>query len=119
MQTLQFEQTWERSISAQDRLIIAQAFEQRIIQEGTVHADIIRTAYNHRGELLVTVLIHNETDYEMRCADRAVTVQTKESTSTQRFTEPKLVVPNHSSMPWTFIFKNMNVTVDEVLSIQF
>lgn len=119
MQTLQFEQTWERSISAQDRLIIAQAFEQRIIQEGTVHAAIIRAAYNHRGELLVTVLIHNESDHDMQWVDRAVTLQTKQATYTQSFTERKLIMPGKTSMPWTFIFKNIDVAVEEVLAIQF
>jgi len=106
LQQLIFENAWERTISQLDRQKIENTFEQTK-RNTNLLLDLIplKTATNHRGELLVTVLIHNfdEKPFDMS----TVTIHllyNKEKVATHTFHEKRLVLDENTSMPWTFIF---------------
>ncbi|MEN0589226.1 SLAP domain-containing protein [Kurthia gibsonii] len=96
---LLFEQTWDRTISHQDRTLIEQIFEYCNKDVCYTH---IRTAMNYKNEQLVTLLVHNTTDYTITFQERFVRFGDFEGI----FTIPKLTIPPYTSMPWTFIFKS-------------
>ena len=60
MQQLQFESSWDKTLSAQDRNYIEKLFNDT---KGQHHSTIvfspIQKTINHRNELLITVLVHN------------------------------------------------------------
>lgn len=118
MQKLHFEATWDKTISDGDRALITQAFNKRFVQVDTLSCEIIRSARNHHGHLLVTVLLHNTTAFEQRFMAREVHLQTKHGQFTQKFTQSKLVIASGVSMPWTFIFEQMPPNAGDVLAIQ-
>lgn len=119
MQKLQFEATWDKGLSDGDRAFITQAFNKRLLQADTLSCEILRTARNHHGHLLVTVLIHNATACEQTFIAREVHLQTTHGQFTQTFTQPKLVIPSGVSMPWTFIFEQVPQNAGDALAIQF
>ena len=112
MQKLQFERAWDNTISAKDRLLIEQAFHQTKEQDERLSCYIIRTAINHKKQLLITTLIHNRTNQQLNFRNREVTIITEGEKFTQNFTIDALEIPPYCSMPWTFIF-------DESINFQF
>lgn len=112
MQKLQFERAWDKTISAQDRLLIEQAFHQTKEQDECISCYIIRTAINHKKQLLITTLIHNRTNQQLNFRNREVSIITEGEKFTQNFTINALEIPPYCSMPWTFIF-------DESINFQF
>lgn len=105
MQQLYFHPTWERAISEADREVIEQLFEQTYDEvDDTIMSPTVRAAFNHKGELLVTALVHNFTHHSARFRERTVFVHADDDFYEQRFTIDALVVPPFTSMPWTFIF---------------
>ena len=112
MQKLQFEAAWDKTISAQDRLLIEQAFYKTKEQDGRISCHVIRTAINHKKQLLITTLIHNRTDQQLNFRNREVSIITEAGKFTQNFTIEALEIPPYCSMPWTFIF-------DESINFQF
>lgn len=94
---LVFEAAWERAIAPTDRQQIEQLFLET--KDFSNHA-IIRTAVNHKQQLLISVLLHNHSDEERRFYNQPVRFQSIE----QLFTIDALVIAPHTSMPWTFIF---------------
>ena len=117
MQKLQFEATWDKTLSSKDRELITQVFNKRTAQSDTVSCDLIRSARNHHNHLLVTVLIHNTTVSEQRYMERGVSLQTENGRYTQKFTQPKLIIPSYTSMPWTFIFEHVGLDAGDVVTI--
>ena len=57
--TLQFEEKWDRTISDDDRKLFQNVYEQNSIQEGKLLLVPVRAAFNHRNQLLASVLIIN------------------------------------------------------------
>ena len=112
MQKLQFEAAWDKTISAQDRLLIEQAFYKTKEQDGRISCYVIRTAINHKKQLLITTLIHNRTNQQLNFRNREVSIITASGKFTQNFTINALEIPPYCSMPWTFIF-------DESINFQF
>lgn len=112
MQKLQFEAAWDKTISEKDRSIIEKVFDDTKDQDQRISCSVIRTAINHKKQLLITTLIHNRTDQQLNFRNREVGIITKEGGITQIFTIDVLEIPPYCSMPWTFIF-------DESINFQF
>ncbi|QFK70039.1 SLAP domain-containing protein [Pradoshia sp. D12] len=106
MQHLQFEKSWDKALSAQDRSYIEKVFVETKHLNGTgVIFSPIREAINHKEALLVTVLVHNFTDQPLTFNNTRLRYKIQgEVIAENEFTLPKLVIPNEVSMPWTFIF---------------
>lgn len=94
---LHFEAAWDRAIAPQDRHTIEQLFTDFTEKEG--HA-IIRTAINHKNQLLVSVLIFNRQSEDIHFENTLVEFQQVK----QYFTTDAIVIPPYTAMPWTFIF---------------
>lgn len=94
---LHFEAAWNRAIAPQDRQTIENLFKKHKDNDGHV---IIRTAINHKQQLLVSVLIFNRQDHPMHFEQTLVEFQQVQ----QYFTTAAIVIPPHAAMPWTFIF---------------
>lgn len=104
MQQLYFHPTWEKAISDQDRDIIEQLFEQTYNNvEDTIMSPTVRAAINHKGELLVTALVHNFTHHSARFEQRNIFVHGEHFSHEHVMTIPALVIAPFTSMPWTFI----------------
>ena len=115
MQKLQFEAAWDKTISAQDRLLIEQAFYKTKEQDGRISCYVIRTAINYKKQLLITTLIHNRTDQQLNFRNREVSIITEAGKFTQNFTIGALEIPPYCSMPWTFIFdESINFQITEI-----
>lgn len=112
MQKLQFEAAWDKTISDKDRSIIEKVFDDTKEQDQRISCSVIRTAINHKKQLLITTLIHNRTDQQLNFRKRKVSIITASGKFTQNFTIDALEIPPYCSMPWTFIF-------DESINFQF
>lgn len=94
---LEFEAAWDRAIAPQDRLTIENLFTA--YKEKDEHV-IIRTAINHKEQLLVSALIFNRSAQPLVFQHTLVEFQQVQ----QYFTTDALTIAPHSAMPWTFIF---------------
>lgn len=112
MQKLQYEPAWDKAISAQDRLLIEQVFQQTKEQDKRISCCLIRTAINHKQQKLIITLIHNRTDQQLKFRNTEISIITETEKITQNFTIDALQIPPFCSMPWTFIF-------DESIDFQF
>ncbi|MDA3130967.1 SLAP domain-containing protein [Aliibacillus thermotolerans] len=114
MQRLQYEPAWERTLSSGDRREIEEIFQATKEQaEGRVVCLTIREAWNHKDELLVTVLIHNGTAETLQFENRQVTFQKGDTVLAEKhFTHPSLVISPFVSMPWTFIFSRLHTPIE-------
>lgn len=112
MQHLQFEKSWDKALSGQDRSYIEKVFvETKHLNSTGVIFSPIREAINHKEALLVTVLVHNFTDQPLTFDNVRLLYRIgEESIAEMVFTLPNLVVPNKVSMPWTFIFPKESYT---------
>ncbi|OCA80752.1 SLAP domain-containing protein [Bacillus sp. FJAT-27986] len=106
MQHLQFEKSWDKALSAQDRSYIEKVFVETKHLNGTgVIFSPIWEAINHKEALLVTVLVHNFTDQPLTFNNTGLRYKIQgEVIAENEFTLHNLVIPNEVSMPWTFIF---------------
>lgn len=115
MQKLQFEAAWEKTISPQDRLLIEEVFHKTKEQDKYISCYVIRTAINHKKQMLITTLIHNRTDQQLNFHNREVSIITEPGNFTQNFTIDALKIPPYCSMPWTFIFdESINFLFTEI-----
>ena len=106
MQQLQFESSWDKALSTQDRDYIEKLFnDTKEQQHATIMFSPIREAINHRNELLVTVLVHYFSDNSFVFEDTRLVYSNEQAVVAENvFTLPTLTIPAHVSMPWTFIF---------------
>lgn len=96
-----YEKSWAKALSDVDKHHIETIFQTAPITLFTT----IRQAVNHRGHLLVTVLIRNMGDKEMTFRDKKIAyVQQDNMIAENIFNIDALIVPPQSAMPWTFIF---------------
>lgn len=105
MQQLVFEHAWDKTIAPQDRQEIIQYFQAsaKYIHNG-IHISFLREAINYKGEVLVTVLIHNADDNILTIKDTPISyVNNKQEITTNIFDVP-CDINGKTSMPWTFIF---------------
>lgn len=106
MQELQFESAWDKQIAPQDRENIEKIFkETKHINSSSVIFSPIREAINHKDALLVSVLVHNFTEYPLTFQNTILYYSVNDEVIAEKeFTLPDLVIPSQVSMPWTFIF---------------
>ncbi|WP_208591548.1 SLAP domain-containing protein [Gracilibacillus suaedae] len=109
MQKLHFEDAWNRTISNKDRLEIKKIFEQtkKDAEDGVTFVPI-RSAVNHRNDLLITTLIHNFQPEETDLTNINIQLyQDCKQIASQHIKESRLRLPAKTSMPWTIIFPGM------------
>lgn len=106
MQQLQFEASWEKALSTQDRMNIQEIFNQSKHFNGLeITCTTVRVAINHQEALLVTALVHNFSNTILTFKDTKVSYTIEgELIAENLFTLPALEIPAKVSMPWTFIF---------------
>jgi len=107
LQKLQFETSWDRAIAVQDRENIEKIFtHSKKLRHSDYVCTPIRKAMNHKQELLVTVLVHNFTEYPLVFINKSIICKNSEGkvVGEHVFTIPALTIPSNVSMPWTFIF---------------
>ncbi|WP_085992641.1 SLAP domain-containing protein [Oceanobacillus senegalensis] len=111
MQKLQFESKWDKTIADKDRENIKQIFNQiKLEEKPNIQFTLLKEAINHRGDLLVTVLMHNISNNDFPIHQKEIYyVIDDEILAKQTFDFPHLIVEKHTSMPWTFIFSNHSV----------
>lgn len=106
MQKLIFEPSWEKALSRKDRTEIEDIFS-RTKQDPSdgILLSPIRQAINHKGELLITVLIHNFSNMKFTLNEKELTYsQFGIILAEHTFTHSTVKIEPHTSMPWTFIF---------------
>ena len=105
-QQLQYESSWDKGLSDKDRNKIEEAFSKSLsLKEEGIQFTVLWTAINHKGELLVTALVHNFLG--QTCSFHDQCLQYKEDNlliAKHCFSLPTLMIPAKTSMPWTFIF---------------
>ncbi|RID82214.1 SLAP domain-containing protein [Peribacillus asahii] len=106
MQKLQFEPSWDKTLSPKDRKIIEGIFlETRLSNHANIELTPLRQAINHKGELLVTVLVHNFSQRVLLFHNKKLRyIENEKIIAEHIFTLPPLVIQQETSMPWTFIF---------------
>lgn len=105
MQNLVFEEAWDKTISNQDRYEIERAFQQSMIPQNELLCTPLWRAINHKGDLLVTVLIHNGTKEDFSILDKTITLLKENKILAKNiFSIPQLQLKPKTSMPWTLIF---------------
>ena len=78
MQRLEFEAAWDKTIAPQDRKNIEDIFNNHpITKEQGVDFIFLWEATNHRGDLLVAVLIENRNDHEWTMKNVAIQYNSK------------------------------------------
>jgi SLAP domain-containing protein len=106
MQKLQFEASWDKTISAVDREKIQKAFGETCLPENRVtKLTPLWQALNYKHDLLVTVLVHNFSQQPLSFLRRKITyLENQKAMAEYIFTLPALMLEPETSMPWTFIF---------------
>ena len=120
MQTLQFETAWEKAVAERDRQYIEELFQNtKELKSQDIDCHIIRTAINHKQQMLVTVLIHNFTEQPLAFKERVVRCLLEHGSVAQKFTIPALTIPPFTSMPWTFIYESSDEFLfTEILKVE-
>ncbi|MDX8046873.1 SLAP domain-containing protein [Gracilibacillus sp. S3-1-1] len=106
MQKLFFEDAWDRTISKEDRLNIKKVFEQtkKNAEEGITFVPV-RSAINHRNDLLIISLIHNFQPEGTNLTNITIQLfQGDRHIASRHIKEERLRLSAKTSMPWTFIF---------------
>ncbi|WP_249872632.1 SLAP domain-containing protein [Oceanobacillus saliphilus] len=106
MQKLAFEPSWDKALPAKDRQIIEEAFQNHnIANEPIIELTPLWQARNYRGELLITVLVHNFShDVFSFNNTKLCYIENEEIIAQHTFTIPALTLNPEISMPWAFIF---------------
>ena len=99
---LQFEKSWDKALATTDRTHIEQLFLHAKKSEDFT---AIREAINHKKTLLITALVHNRHDEPLTFHETSLSYVIDEQViANTTFTLPQLIIPPHTSMPWTFLF---------------
>lgn len=105
MQKLVFESAWDRTLAQKDRLEIERVFSAINIEgKNEKQVVILKTAFNHKQEFLVTVLLNNYFKIPMSLLGKKVVYKEKNRTLGEFESAYTLEIPAETSMPWTFIF---------------
>lgn len=111
MQSLVFEQAWDKTIDPQDREKIEAIFSQAN-RLGEVSEKFLPLwqACNHRGDLLVAVIIQNFSERSLVLRHVSLTYyEADQPVATHAFSDPRLMIESKCSMPWTFIFPKSKI----------
>ena len=111
MQKLYFEAAWDKTIAPIDRKKITNHFHQQTkqLQDG-VHLSFLWNARNYKGEQLITVLIHNFEDINLRLHHTVISYYEQGKQLTNATFSLPIEIAGNTSMPWTFIFSETNET---------
>lgn len=105
MQKLIFESAWDKTIAEKDRERIKQSFKEATLAPGiSIQFTALWEAKNHRGELLVAVLIHNTSQQDFSFYNQKMTYTVNGTIFAAHTFSPPIIVEKQTSMPWTFIF---------------
>ena len=106
MQQLQFEASWDKALAAQDRQTIERIFnDTKHLKHAELQFSPIREAINHQEALLVTALVHNNTEQPLIFNNTRLLYRVGEKVVAEElFTLTALTISPKVSMPWTFIF---------------
>ncbi|MEC5423531.1 SLAP domain-containing protein [Virgibacillus sp. C22-A2] len=105
MQKLVFQSAWDSTIADQDRIRIEQTFREIILStDKMVQFTSLWQAKNHRGDLLVAVIIHNTSQQDFSITDEKMTYSIQGVKFAEHTFSPPITVEKQTSMPWTFIF---------------
>ncbi|MFB4212897.1 SLAP domain-containing protein [Shouchella sp. JSM 1781072] len=100
VQTLMLHPAWEKTIDPNDLSQIQQLLQQEPDQRFIPY----RQAFNHRDDLLVTVIVQNRSEHPEEWEGRPLAYVEKGQTIAEKnFSIHTL--PPFTSMPWTFIFE--------------
>lgn len=114
LQKLTFESKWDKTIADQDRGQIKQFFQEAILVPAkNIQFTSLWQAKNHRGELLVTVLIHNISQRNFSFVDQQMTYLVNDSFFAKHTFSSPITIEKQTSMPWTFIFPASTLNSDE------
>lgn len=106
MQKLTFHPAWEKTIAAEDRERITLSFEAMDFGYSNKEIEFtsLSQAKNHRGDLLVIVLIHNTSQQDHTIHDEKISYEVKNTSLAEHTFFLPFTIKKHTSMPWTFIF---------------
>ena len=111
MQKLFFEPAWDKAIAPADRKKIMDHFKQQTKQlQGGAHLSFLWNACNHKGEHLITVLIHNFEDINFCLHNTVISYYEQGKQPVNATFSLPWEIAGNTSMPWTFIFSETNVT---------
>ena len=79
------------------------------LQDG-VHLSFLWNARNYKGEQLITVLIHNFEDINLRLHHTVISYYEQGKQLTNATFSLPIEIAGNTSMPWTFIFSETNET---------
>lgn len=115
MQRLHFEPSWEKTIALEDRELITEIFRgSNLKDDANIRLEPIWEAKNYKGEVLITVLIHNFMDTDLTFQNKKITyVENKAIIAEYIFTIPQLFIEPKTSLPWTFIFPVESFKIDK------
>ncbi|MFA1818801.1 SLAP domain-containing protein [Virgibacillus oceani] len=116
MQKLLLEKAWEKTISETDRSRIMEAFHEAVLSDKpAVQFSPLWQAINHKGERLVTVIIHNISKETFSFVDKTVKYSVAAKTAAQNTFSLPFFVKGETSTPWTFIFPKTCIFFDHNL----
>jgi SLAP domain-containing protein len=105
LQKLVFESAWDRALAQKDRHEIERVFSEFVFERKVEQqAVLLKTAFNHKREFLVTVLLNNYSKVPMSLLGKKVVYKEKNRTIGEFESAYTLEIPAETSMPWTFIF---------------
>ena len=111
MQKLYFEPAWDKTIAPTDRKKIIHHFQQQTKQlQSGVHLSFLWNACNHKGEQLITVLIHNFEEINFRLDNTAISYYEQGKQPANATFSLPCEISGNTPMPWTFIFSDTNET---------
>jgi SLAP domain-containing protein len=110
MQELLFAEAWDRTISDNDRSRIKKAFQEAVLTDtAPLQFSPLWRAVNYRGELLITVIIHNKNEAPFAFSDQTVNYKTGVKTAAKHIFTLPFLINGKTSMPWTFIFPKESI----------
>ncbi|MFE1242634.1 SLAP domain-containing protein [Fictibacillus sp. NPDC058756] len=105
MQKLVFESAWDRTLAQKDRHEIERVFSEFVVERKVGQQAVnLKTAFNHKREFLVTVLLNNYSKVPMSLLGKKIVYKEGDQILGEFKSVYKLEVPAETSMPWTFIF---------------
>jgi SLAP domain-containing protein len=105
LQKLVFESAWDRTLAQKDRQEIERVFSEIVVEGKEGHQAVtLKTAFNHKREFLVTVLLNNYSKSSLSLLGKKLVYKEKNWTIGEFESAYTLVIPPQTSMPWTFIF---------------
>jgi SLAP domain-containing protein len=105
MLKLVYHPTWDKALSSKDRELIEQVHQTVFITDKAIQFTPIRWDRNHKNELLLIVLIHNNSDEAYSFKQKRLSfLQHNNVIANHLFDLPYLTIRSKTAMPWTFIF---------------